>query len=56
MTEYVKNRQSLVFHAEVDNLLSKSRHRTTLVLQLRLFLDDGGLLPCGGRIHSGTLK
>lgn len=56
MTEYVKNRQSLVFHAEVNNLPSKSRHRTTLVLQLRLFLDDGGLLPCGGRIHSGTLK
>ena len=52
MTEWVKNRQSVVFHAEVDNLLSKSRHRTTLVRQLRLFLDDGGLLRCGGRIHT----
>ena len=56
MTEWVKNRQSLVFHAEVDNLPSKLRHRTTLVSHLRLFLDDGGLLRCCGRIHSGTLK
>ena len=56
MTEWVKNRQSVVFHAEVDNLHSKSRHRTTLVRQLRLFLNDGGLLRCGGRIHIAPLK
>ena len=56
MTEWVKNRQSVVFHAEVDNLISKSRHRTTLVRQLRLFLDDGGLLRCGGRIHNAPLS
>ena len=43
MTKWVKNRQSLVFHADLDNLLSKVRHRTTLVRQLRLFLDDDGL-------------
>ena len=47
MTEWVKNRQSVVFHAEVDNLTSKSRHHTTLVRQLCLFLDNGGLLRCG---------
>ena len=52
MTKWVKNRQFRVFHADVDNLLSKVRHRTTLVLQLRLFLDDDGLLRCGGRIHN----
>ena len=55
MTEWVKNRQSAVFHAEVDNLSSKSRHRTTLVRQLRLFLKDGGL-RCGGRIHNAPLS
>ena len=56
MTKWVKNRQSVVFHAEVDNLSTKSRHRTTLVRQLRLFLDDGGLLRCGGRIHNAPLS
>ena len=56
MTEWVKNRQSVVFHAEVDNLPSKSRHRTTLARQLRLFLDDGGLLRCSGRIHNAPLS
>ena len=56
MTKWVKNRQSVVFHAEVGNLSSKPRHRTTLVRQLRLFLDDGGLLRCGGRIHNAPLS
>ena len=56
MTKWVKNRQSLVFHADVDNLPSKLRHRTNLVRQLRLFLDDGGLLRCGGRIHNAPLS
>ena len=35
---------------------SKSRHRTSLVHQLRLFLDDGGLLRCSGRIHNAPLS
>ena len=56
MTEWAKNRQSVVFHAEVGNLSSKPRHRTTLVRQLHLFLDDGGLLRCGGRIHNAPLS
>jgi len=56
MTEWVKNPQSVVFHAEVDSLPSKSRHRTTLVCQLCLFLDDGGLQRCGGRIHNPPLS
>ncbi|XP_068726396.1 uncharacterized protein [Montipora capricornis] len=46
----------LVFRVDVDNLLSKVRHRTTLVRQLRLFLDDGGLLRCGRRIHNASLS
>ena len=56
MSEWVKNRQSVVFHAEVDNLSSKSRHRTALVRQIRLFLDDGGLLRCGGTIQNTPLS
>jgi len=56
MTEWVKNPQSVVFHAEVDSLPSKSRHRTTLVCQLCLFPDDGGLRHCGGRIHNLPLS
>ena len=43
MTEWMKTRQPVVFHADFDNLLSTSRHRTILVRQLHLFLDDGGL-------------
>ena len=56
MAKWVKNRPSLVFHADVDTLLSKVRHRTTLVRQLRLFLDDDGLLRCGGRIHNAPIS
>ena len=40
MTEWVKNRQSVVFHAEVANLSSKSRHHTIWVYQFCCFLDD----------------
>ncbi|PFX24893.1 uncharacterized protein LOC111331024 [Stylophora pistillata] len=55
-TVWMKNRQSVVFHAQVDNLLSKSRYRTTLVRQLGLFLDDNGLLRCAGGIHNAPLS
>ena len=56
ITEWIRNRQYAAFPIDVNNLLSKSRHRTTLVRQLRLFLDDGGLLRCGGRIHNAPLS
>jgi len=45
MTEWAKDRQSVVFHAEVDNLR-----------QLHLFLDDGGLIRYGVRIHNAPLS
>ena len=56
MTEWVKNCQSVVFYADVDSLYSNSRHHTILVPQLRLFLDDVGLLRCGERIHNAPLS
>lgn len=56
MTEWVKDCQSVVYRAEVNNLSSKSLHHTTLVRQLHLFLDDSGLLGCGGRIHNAPLS
>lgn len=54
-TSWVKNRQQNAFPDEIYNLQSKSRHRTTLVRQLRLYLDKDGLLRCGGRIHNAPI-
>ena len=44
------------FSRRRGQLLSKVRHSTTLVRQLRLFLDGDGLLRCGGRIHNAPIS
>ena len=42
----------MTYHKEISNMLSTSSPRTALVSQLRLFLDDTGLICSDGRIHN----
>ena len=53
---WIKNCQQVIYHKEISNMLSKSSPRTALVRQLRLFLDDTGLICCGGRIHNAPVS
>ena len=55
LQEWIKNCQALTYSDEIANLTSHSQSRLPLVRQLRLFLDSGGLLRCGGRIHNAPL-
>jgi len=48
--------QQEVFSEEIANLQKQPQNRLPLVRQLRLFLDDSGLLRCGGRIHNAPLS
>ncbi len=47
--------QSLFYAKEISSLKSKSPNRLPLTRQLRLFLDENGLLRCGGRIHNAPV-
>ena len=40
---------------DINDISSKSTHRTPLVRQLRLFIDQTGLICCGGRIHNAPI-
>ena len=51
---WIKDRQS-TYYREVIESLTKSKTRHTLVRQLRLFIDDDGLLRCGGRLHNAPI-
>jgi len=54
---WIKNNQHQVYSAELANLSSQpsSSQCITLVCQLRLFIDNDGLLRCGGRLHNAPL-
>jgi len=54
---WIKNSQHPVYSAELANLSSQpsSSQCITLVCQLRLFIDNNGLLRYGGRIHNAPL-
>ena len=53
---WVKQCQQEVYLKELTNLKTKSTNRSTLVRQLRLFLDADQLIRCGGRIHNAPLS
>ena len=53
--EWTKNCQQMTYHKEISSMLSKSSPCIALVRQLRLFLDDTGLIRCGGRIHNAPV-
>lgn len=52
----IKSVQQETFPDEIDCLNSSSTKRTTLVRQLKLYLDDNGLLRCAGRIHNAPVE
>ena len=56
--QWVKQCQFEVYSSELTHLSSKSpgQKRTTLIRQLRLFLDNDGLVRCSGRIHNAPLS
>ena len=41
---------------EIHNLQSKTKKRSPLVRQLRLFLDSSEYVRCGGRIHNAPVN
>ena len=55
--QWIKNSQYQIYATEISNLNSpnSSNKQSTLVRQLRLFIDSNGLLRCGGRIHNAPL-
>ena len=55
--QWIKNSQYQIYATEISNLNSpnSSNKQSTLVRQLRLFIDNNGLLRCGGRIHNAPL-
>ena len=59
-TRWVQACQELVYAKELASVKSNCDRpavkRPTLVRQLRLFVDDKGLLRCGGRIHNAPLS
>ena len=52
---WIQISQSLTYAKEIANLRSESSNRLPLVRQLHLFLDESGLLRCGGRIHNAPV-
>ena len=54
--ESIKYCQQVTYHKEISDMLSKSSPRTALVRQLRLFLDDTGLICCGGKMHNASVS
>ena len=57
---WVKDVQHDVYKKEIANLKLVAREpktsRTSLVRQLRLFLDESEMLHCGGRIHNAPVS
>ncbi|XP_052256360.1 uncharacterized protein LOC127861714 [Dreissena polymorpha] len=47
--------QGSSFVEEITSLKSKTPKRHPLVRQLRLFVDDTGIIRCGGRIHNASV-
>ena len=52
----IKASQQLKYFEEITNLTTRSSRRTLVICQLRLFLDSGGFLRCGGRIHNASIS
>ena len=55
--KWVKDCQQQVYYNEFTNILSHplASKRLPLVRQLCLFIDEGGFIRCGGRIHNAPL-
>ncbi|XP_053402669.1 uncharacterized protein LOC128557991 [Mercenaria mercenaria] len=47
--------QAVTYSTEISEIQSKMTCRSPIIRQLRLFLDDYGLIRCNGRIHNASL-
>lgn len=50
------NNQSITYAKQIANPFAESSRLIQLVRQLRLFLDERGLLRCGGSIHNALMN
>ena len=53
--KWIQTVQQQSFPAEIQNI-NFQLSRSPLVRQLRLFIDKGGLIRCGGRIHNAPVS
>ena len=54
---WIKSTQSIMFHKELEDLTAKkSKNSNTLVRQLKLILDEHGLIRCEGRLHNVVIS
>ena len=56
LSMWIYDCQQTCFHQEYRQLKFKTAKRSSLVRQLRLFLDAEGYIRCGGRIHNAPLS
>ena len=52
---WIKALQQEIYHRELDILKSNKQVKSSLVHQLKLFLDDNGIMRCAGRLHNADL-
>ncbi|XP_070557391.1 uncharacterized protein [Ptychodera flava] len=55
-TEWIKQIQNDRFDDTITSLRGNNRKYGPLVKQLKLFIDDDGILHCGGRIHNAPIE
>ena len=56
LSVWIYSCQHTSFPEEIYNLQSKTKKRSPLVRQLRLFLDSSEYVRCGGRIHNAPVN
>ncbi|XP_063418336.1 uncharacterized protein LOC134700764 [Mytilus trossulus] len=52
----IRNVQQTIFMNEIRNIVSKDTNRLPIVRQLRLYIDEKGLLRSGGRIDNALVN
>ncbi|CAG2251683.1 unnamed protein product [Mytilus edulis] len=52
----IRNVQQTIFMNEIRNIVSKDTNRLPIVRQLRLYIDEKGLLRSGGRIDNALVS
>jgi hypothetical protein len=53
---WIKTVQSAEYPKELEHLYDKSKRKTPIIRQLRLFLDKCGTIRCRGRLENANLK
>ena len=54
--EWIKSCQTSAYKQEMKSLQRENKKHSSLQKQLRLFLDDQGILRCGSRLHNAPIN